>query len=127
MRGPVWAAPLVFVTACSAGAVRPVAALRPGPPDDPAVTAILGVASAAPASREVVVRFVAAACSVVKRVVVEERADRVVVTLDQAGREGKDCTDPFERHREILLAAPLGHRGLYDGGVAPPALIRAPT
>jgi hypothetical protein len=90
------------------------------------ITAIWEVDRAAPGSREVDLHFVAAACSVVRRVVVEESAERVVITLDQAGRNGKDCTEPLLRHRHVTLAAPLGRRGLYDGGIAPPQLVHAP-
>ena len=124
MRGPVWAVPFVLVSACSAGVGRPVPL---APPPDVAVTAIWQVVRAEPSSRDVLLSFVAAACSVVQRVVVEESAVRVVITLDQAGREGKDCTEPFLRHRDVRLAAPLGTRALYDGGAAPPALVRAAT
>jgi len=129
MRGPVWGALLVAIasagTPASAVALAPArpAAVAPAP-GDVVVTAIWDVVRASPASREVGLTFFAAACSVVKRVVVEESAERVVITLDQAGREGKDCTEPFVRHREVRLAAPLGSRALYDGGVAPPALVR---
>jgi hypothetical protein len=98
--------------------------ITPGAPAAPTVTAIWSVERAGPASREVVVKFVAAACSVVQRVVVEESAARVVITLDQGGRNGKDCTEPFTRHRTVRLAAPLGSRPLYDGGIAPPELVR---
>jgi hypothetical protein len=91
----------------------------------PTVTAIWDVDRADPASPVVHLHFVAAACSIVQRVVVAESADRVVITLDQGGRDGKDCTEPFTRHRDVRLAAPLGSRGLYDGGAQPPALVRA--
>jgi hypothetical protein len=111
--GPV-SAPVA--TAASA----PVAAAA-----QPGVTAIWDVERAEPASRDVALSFVAAACSAVKRVVVDESADRVVITLDQAGRNGKDCTEPFLRHRLVTLREPLGRRALYDGGIAPPQLVRA--
>jgi hypothetical protein len=129
MRTPVWAVPIVLVSACSAGVAPRSATIAPAPaaPAPVAVTAIWRVVSAAPGSRDVGLTFFAAACSAVKRVVVEESDVRVVVTLDMAGREGKDCTEPFVRHREVRLAAPLGTRGLYDGGVAPPALVRPGT
>jgi hypothetical protein len=104
---------------------RPPAPVAPLATAAPTVTAIWDVDRADPASPVVHLHFVAAACSVVQRVVVEESADRVVITLDQGGRDGKDCTEPFTRHRDVRLAAPLGSRGLYDGGAQPPALVRA--
>jgi hypothetical protein len=117
-----------MVTGCSAGYAARPAALSPAPAarlaQPPGVTAIWRVVRAEPASRDVALSFFAAACSAVKRIVVAESAVRVVVTLDMAGREGKDCTEPFVRHRLVHLAAPLGDRALYDGGVAPPALVR---
>ncbi|MDQ1712581.1 MAG: hypothetical protein QOE45_2031 [Frankiaceae bacterium] len=149
MRTPAWGVPVLLISGCALGltagpapaalprsgwlAAGQQAALAPGPAAAAAavapaaattVTAIWSVVRADPASRDVRVEFVAAACSVVKRVVVEQSAERVVITLDQAGREGKDCTEPLTRHRDVRLAAPLGTRGLYDGGIAPPALIR---
>lgn len=124
------------ISACAAGLAAPApaapaAAVAPAVAPAPAagaadttVTAIWSVERADPAARDVVVRFVAAACSVVQRVVVEESAARVVITLDQGGRNGKDCTEPFTRHRTVRLGAPLGSRALYDGGIAPPELVR---
>jgi hypothetical protein len=153
MRTPAWGVPVLLISACAIGLTsRPAARSVPAPaaapaapaagapapaapahaagarsitpaPEVPTVTAIWSVERAAPASREVVVRFVAAACSVVQRVVVEQSAARVVITLDQGGRNGKDCTEPFTRHRTVRLAAPLGGRPLYDGGIAPPELV----
>jgi hypothetical protein len=132
--GPPAAAPAAaFAPAAAARAASgPPAAAAPAaaPPlatTAPTVTAIWDVDRADPASRDVHLHFVAAACSVVQRVVVEEAADRVVITLDQGGRNGKDCTEPFTRHRTVRLAAPLGARALYDGGASPPALVRAGT
>ena len=131
MRAAAWVVAVLAICACSAGVAR-VAVEEPSVVDpmeaDPApITAIWTVERADPASRDVTVRFVAAACSVVQRVVVAETAERVVVTLDQAGREGKDCTEPFVRYRDVRLAAPLGDRSLYDGGIAPPQLVRRGT
>jgi hypothetical protein len=133
MRTAVWGALAVAVAAAvtpaSGGTLAPRAAApvaaSPVAPSHVTVTAIWRVVRAAPASREVDLTFFAAACSAVKRILVDESPTRVVVTLDMAGREGKDCTEPFVRHREVRLAAPLGTRALYDGGVAPPALVRA--
>jgi hypothetical protein len=112
-------------------AAGPVAAPDPTPTSVSAsptaagkIAAIWDVEKADPGSRDVAVQFVAAACSVVRRIVVEESAERVVITLDQAGRNGKDCTEPFLRHRLVTLKAPLGDRALYDGGIAPPQLVR---
>lgn len=130
MRALVWG---VLGAALSGLApVTPVARPAPLPPPavalataDSTITAIWDVDRASPDSNVVDLHFVAAACSAVKRVVVEESAQRVVITLDQQGRNGKDCTEPFLRHRTVRLAAPLGHRALYDGGIAPPELIQA--
>jgi hypothetical protein len=109
----------VAISACAAPATTPAAA--PAPTSTPApVTAIWAVDRADPASRDVRLRFTAAACAAVREVTVEETAERVVIALDMAGRGGKDCTEPLLRHRTVRLAAPLGTRALYDGGVAPP-------
>ena len=128
MRSPFWGA-LVLAAACgragTPAAAPPVPSAPLETPPLPVVTAIWEVERADPASRDVHLFFVAAACSAVKRTVVEESADRVVITLDQQGREGKDCTEPLVRHRTVRLAAPLGDRALYDGGIAPPHLVRA--
>jgi invasion protein IalB len=120
---PAHAAGARAISPAAAEATPPAAALTPAAAEA-TVTAIWSVERADPASRDVVVRFVAAACSVVQRVVVEQSAARVVITLDQGGRNGKDCTEPFTRHRTVRLAVPLGDRPLYDGGIAPPALVR---
>jgi hypothetical protein len=127
MRAAAWGVPVLLICGCAARAAVPQAA-APVPllaTSAPNVTAIWDVDRATPASRDVHLTFVAAACSAVKRVVVEETAERVVITLDQAGRNGKDCTEPRLRHRTVRLAAPLGGRALYDGGVAPAQLVRA--
>lgn len=122
MPRPSWGVPLLLACGCSAGVARVVpAAVSP----TPNVTAIWTVERADPGSRDVTVRFVAAACAAVRRVAVDEGRDRVVVTLDMAGREGKDCTEPLVRYRDVRLAAPLGSRALYDGGGAPPVLVRS--
>jgi hypothetical protein len=127
MRAPAWGVPVLLALACGCSPgfrLAPVATPQAAAPES-SVSAIWDVDRAAAASRDVYLHFVAAACSAVKRVVVEESADRVVITLDQAGRNGKDCTEPFLRHRHVRLAAPLGHRALYDGGIAPPQLVQA--
>lgn len=123
MRGALWGA-LLAVAACGRTAPPPGALAVA---TTPVVTAIWSVDRASPGSRAVDLRFVASSCSVVRRVVVAESASRVVITLDQSGREGKDCTEPHTRYRHVVLAAPLGHRSLYDGGAAPPALVRPGT
>ena len=129
MRRAAWGVPLLLIS--GGNPAGPVAARDPTPTSVsaspaavPPIAAIWEVEKADPASRDVAVRFVAAACSVVQRVVVEESATRVVITLDQGGRNGKDCTEPFLRHRLVTLKAPLGGRALYDGGIAPPELVR---
>lgn len=130
MRGLAWGVVGAIVSGWAGPApgapeapVVPMAA--PLSPAESTLTAIWDVDAASPDSRVVHLSFVAAACSAVKRIVVEETVDRVVITLDQQGRNGKDCTEPFLRHRTVRLAAPLGHRALYDGGIAPPQLVRA--
>jgi hypothetical protein len=125
------------MSACSAG-VRPAALAPPAVAATAAATAApisdtSGIAAfwdldrADPASYDVDLHFVAAACSVVQRIIVTESARRVVITLDQAGRSGKDCTEPFLRHRRVHLAAPVGKRDLYDGGLNPPLLRPRPV
>jgi hypothetical protein len=123
MRAAAWGVPVLLVSACAAG-TTPVAAPAPSPTTTAKIAAIWDVERASAASRVVDVSFTAAACSVVKRVVVDEQPERVVITLDQAGRNGKDCTEPFLRHRRVRLKAALGGRALYDGGIAPPQLVR---
>jgi hypothetical protein len=91
------------------------------------IAAYWDVDRADPASYDVDLHFVAAACSVVQRIVVAESAARVVITLDQAGRSGKDCTEPFVRHRRVHLVKPVGERDLYDGGLNPPLLRPKPA
>ena len=124
MRGALWGALLAAVACGRTAAPLAVPSAPLETPRLPVVTAIWDVERADPASRDVHLFFVAAACSAVQRVVVHESASRVVITLDQHGREGKDCTEPLVRHRLVHLAAPLGHRSLYDGGAAPPVLVR---
>lgn len=120
MPRAVWGV-LLLALSCGRTAAPP-AAIAPSP--TPTVSAIWSVESARAGSRDVRLRFVMAACAVVQHVDVAESADRVVVTLDVGGRGGKDCTEPLVRHRDVHLKAPLGTRALYDGGVAPPALVR---
>jgi hypothetical protein len=115
------------MSACSAGvhpaALAPVTApVATQPPAEPGIAAYWEVDRADPSSYDVDLHFVAAACSVVRRIVVAESTERVVITLDQAGRSGKDCTEPFVRHRRVRLAAPVGDRALFDGGLNPPLL-----
>jgi hypothetical protein len=133
MRGLAWGVVGAILSGCAAPA-QVAAPATPAPTvvatpaksvADSTITAIWDVDRSSPASPVVDLHFVAAACSAVKRVVVEESAERVVITLDQQGRNGKDCTEPFLRHRTVRLAAPLGHRALYDGGIAPPQLVQA--
>ena len=124
MRRLVWGALLALV-ACGRSVAPAAAPPTPAPtPAIPAVSAIWRVESAARDSRDVRLSFVMAACAVIQRVVVKEAADRVVITLDEGGRGGKDCTEPLTRHRHVRLAAPLGDRALYDGGVVPAALVQ---
>lgn len=123
MRSPAWGALLVVVGCARTPAPVAVPSAPLETPPLPVVTAIWDVEHADPASREVRLFFVAAACSAVQRVEVEESADRVVITLDQEGREGKDCTEPLLRHRLVTLREPLGDRELYDGGAAPPVRV----
>ncbi len=133
MRRAVWGA-LLAVTSCAASA-PPVAAPRapappvatPAAPASPAgeVTAVWEVERADPASPRVDLTYLAAACSAVRRIAVEETAERVVITLGNGGYAGRECTEPLLRHRTVTLKAPLGGRDLYDGGADPPVLVRA--
>jgi hypothetical protein len=128
MRRAVWGVPVLVMSACSAGvqhvalAPLPVAVTQPSE-----IAAYWDVDRADAASYDVDLHFVAAACSVVQRIIVTESAQRVVITLDQAGRSGKDCTEPFVRHRRVHLASPIGGRLLYDGGLNPPLLRPKPA
>lgn len=119
MPRAAWGVLVVTMSACSAGAapVHRVATAAE-------VTAIWDVERADAASRDVALTFMAAACSAVRTVDVKETADRVVITLGAGTSAGRECTDPLLRHRTVRLGAPLGDRDLYDGGAAPPVLVR---
>lgn len=121
-----------------APAVPPAAAPKAAPPQAaspaaspapaaPEVTAVWDVERADPASRRVDLTYLAAACSAVRRIQVEEAAERVVITLGNGSSAGRECTEPMLRHRTVTLEAPLGTRDLYDGGADPPVLVRAGT
>jgi len=120
----------VTISACASPA-RPVPQAAPAPPTTAApaseVTAIWDVERADPASRDVALTFLAAACSAVRKVDVAETAERVTITLGAGTSAGRECTDPLLRHRTVRLAAPLGARDLYDGGASPAALVRKGT
>ena len=127
---------LLLLSACASPAAPKAAPATSPPPaatataaaDSPnAVTAIWDVHRADPKSRDVALTFLAAACSSVRQVDVKESADRVVITLSEGTSAGRECTDPLRRHRTVRLAAPLGSRDLYDGGVSPAALVRKGT
>ena len=129
MRGAAWGV-LLLTAACSQGAsyhgvTEAAPAAAPAPAESPAP--IWDVERADPASRRVDITYLAAACSAVRRIDVAESADRVVITLGAGTSAGKECVDPTRRHRSVTLTAPLGGRALYDGGAAPPVLVRGGT
>ncbi|HEV2889589.1 MAG TPA: hypothetical protein VGX28_04365 [Frankiaceae bacterium] len=134
MRRAAWGA-LLLVTSCAGGgppAAAPPPTASPVAPADPAtaaaeVTAVWDVERADAASRRVDVTYLAAACSAVRRIDVEEAGDRVVITLGNGASAGRECTEPLLRHRTVTLKAPLGTRDLYDGGADPPVLVRPGT
>lgn len=124
MRGLAWGVLPLLLAGCSAGYARAPEAL-PAPatavaPKGPTIAATFEVSKAVPASRDVEVAFDLAECTAVQDVLLAERTDRVLITLDIGGREGKDCTAPLRRHRTVRLAEPLGDRAVYDGSVSPP-------
>lgn len=122
MRAPAWAVPVLLISGCASPA-KPAAVPTPRAE----IAATWEVERSDPASSELELAYVVAACTVLKKLGVVEEAARVVVTLDLGGREGKDCTEPVRKHRVVRLAAPLGDRPLYDGGVTPPARVHTDT
>ena len=121
MWRPRWGVPVLLVSACGA----PAAAPPPNPAAQAAQAAgTFEVERADPASALVEIAYVVAACTVLKDLGLVEEADRVVISLDLGGREGKDCTEPVRKHRTVRLAAPLGERAVYDGAVSPPFRLR---
>ena len=134
MRRAACAVLLLTISACSDGVTRvtpraapaTVAPTTAAPVTETAaeVTAIWSVERADPRSRDVALTFLAAACSAVRKVDIQETADRVVITLGAGTSAGRECTDPLVRHRTVRLSQPLGNRDLYDGGASPPALVR---
>lgn len=131
MRRAAWGV-LLLVAGCSPGAsyhgvtqAAPAAVESAAPAETPAP--IWDVERADAASRRIDLTYLAAACSAVRRIDVAESADRVVITLGAGTSAGKECVDPTLRHRSVTLKAPLGSRDLYDGGAAPPVLVRQGT
>jgi hypothetical protein len=128
MRRAAWGVLVLTISACAQQARPQAQAPAPSPTPSPIaneVTAIWDVERADPASRDVALTFLAAACSAVRKVDVRETKERVTITLGAGTSAGRECTDPLLRHRTVRLASPLGTRDLYDGGASPAALVRA--